>query len=370
VSRVRSQFFPELESLRGIAALTVLLGHCYLFGGGTPFQVSDNITFVASRILQVLFDPQPAVMVFFTISGFVLSLQLKKQQASMPAVYGQFVIRRVFRIVPPMWMSVAFAHMTMAIVYPAATAEDRIVRSLFFIEPGINVVLWSLSVEFFCCLAFPLLYWCSQKTGLLGNLAIAAVLAPLMFLPMDPGPAVALQFVIFFQVGILVGITAERWPGLSRTRGAALLFAIAVIAYAAAPQIVGAQRMLGYNHWANWMWLEIPACFVVVWFVAYCSQGIIGSILRSRPARFFGRISFSLYLCHWPLLVVLLPARPFLPAGPISMILLMSAVLAISTVVAALSYKYIEVPSNRLGRRLSAGLDRKAIEPDIVTAMP
>jgi peptidoglycan/LPS O-acetylase OafA/YrhL len=370
VSRVRSQFFPELESLRGIAALSVLLGHCYLLGGGTPFQVSGNITFIASRILQVLFDPQPAVMVFFTISGFVLSLQLKKQQGSMPTVYGHFVIRRIFRLIPPMWLSIAFAHMTMGVVYPAVTAEDHIVRSLFFIEPGINIVLWSLCVEFFCSLAFPLLYWRSQKTGLLGNAAIAALLAPLMLLPVDPGPAAALQFLVFFQVGILVGIAAERWPHLSRTRGAALLFTVAIIAYAAAPQIVGSQRMAGYNAWANWMWLEIPACFVVVWFVAYCSQGIIGRILRSRPARFFGRISFSFYLCHWPLLMVLLPARRFVPAGPISVMLLMTAVLVISTVVAALSYKYIEVPSNRLGRRLSAGLDRKAIEPGIVTAMP
>src|SRR5262249_39607074 len=153
---------------------------------------------------------------------------------------------------------------------------DAVLESMFFLRPGANLVLWSLHVEFSCCLAFPLLFWMSRRMGLLGNIAVLGALTGLMFVPFDIGPPLFLQFIAFFQVGILVHLADQRWPAFARGRLAPILVLFAAVAYVWAPQIAaGTDRNMNYNQWANWMWLEIPSCFFLIWYVAHRATGLV-----------------------------------------------------------------------------------------------
>jgi peptidoglycan/LPS O-acetylase OafA/YrhL len=297
------RFLPELEALRGVASVTVLIGHCYLL-----FGVPLVSTRLAGRIVHGLLDPQPPVLLFFVISGLVLRLQLFKEGGALSTGFAPFIVRRTFRLIPPMWVSIGFATLILAWSNPGVLNIHLILMSMLLQVPGANLVLWSLDVEFYCSLVFPILFWWSQKVGVFGNLALIGLLGGLMFVPTGIGPEVALQYIVFFQVGIFVGIAQERWPIVIKTRAAPILFMVAILLYAGAPQIAaGSARAMTYNQWSNWMWLEVPACFFIVWFAAYRSKGAAVILLRSQLARFFGRISFSLYLYHWPILLVLVP---------------------------------------------------------------
>jgi len=84
--------FTELDSLRGLAALTVVFCHfvtAYL--NGPPFAFLNKFP------VRVLLDGHEAVMLFFLLSGFVLSLPYRQRGVE----YGSFLVRRVCRIYLP-----------------------------------------------------------------------------------------------------------------------------------------------------------------------------------------------------------------------------------------------------------------------------
>ncbi len=84
--------FYELDSLRGVAALTVVLHH---FSRICP----ENFTHLLIRTpLRLLLAGDQAVILFFLLSGFVLTLPYKKNTSLS---YGPFLLRRVCRIYLP-----------------------------------------------------------------------------------------------------------------------------------------------------------------------------------------------------------------------------------------------------------------------------
>jgi peptidoglycan/LPS O-acetylase OafA/YrhL len=92
-----------LDSLRGLAALAVVFGHClrvFPEFGTRPYPGPVSWAgFVLKRTpLAVLVDGHVAVLIFFVLSGLVLSLPF--QQGRMPS-YGVFIGKRVARLYPP-----------------------------------------------------------------------------------------------------------------------------------------------------------------------------------------------------------------------------------------------------------------------------
>ena len=98
---------------------------------------------------------------------------------------------------------------------------------------------------------------------------------------------------------------------------------------------------------------------------------MIGAVAASRellqwttvaPLRFLGRISYSLYLAHWPIFYVCallaVICRPIVPThiwGNL-VVTVTSAIVAIG--LAALSYRFIEAPSIRAGKSVAYALER------------
>jgi peptidoglycan/LPS O-acetylase OafA/YrhL len=81
----QGQRFVELDALRGVAACTVVLHH-----------LAQAYSFESPWYLRPLVAGHEAVILFFTLSGFVLSLPFWNRGSNGP--YGQYLIRRFFRI--------------------------------------------------------------------------------------------------------------------------------------------------------------------------------------------------------------------------------------------------------------------------------
>jgi peptidoglycan/LPS O-acetylase OafA/YrhL len=92
--------FESLDSLRGIAAITVICSHFnldYFLGGiSTPFKNTP---------LHIFYDGEAAVVFFFVLSGFVLSYKYLKNGAEKldKLSLSQFFIARIFRLYPLFW---------------------------------------------------------------------------------------------------------------------------------------------------------------------------------------------------------------------------------------------------------------------------
>jgi peptidoglycan/LPS O-acetylase OafA/YrhL len=97
---------------------------------------------------------------------------------------------------------------------------------------------------------------------------------------------------------------------------------------------------------------------VVIW--AGVADGRFGRMLDARPMRYLGERSYGLYLWHWPLLVLLQIVAPFgrEPGGLAATGLL---TLVLTLVIAAVSYRWLEIPIRRLGLRAAFGRVREAV---------
>jgi peptidoglycan/LPS O-acetylase OafA/YrhL len=366
----------ELDALRGIAACIVVLDHFSLvwmndrhFTGGYR---------VINFVLSPLYAGHEAVMLFFLLSGFVLSLPF---EAGRPQPYRVYAIRRVTRIYGPYLVALClaltgayFLHGRLQDVPGLANQWSQppsrrlILDHVAFLgeydTSQFNTVIWSLIHEMRISILFPFLWLLTKKIGNTYSFVLAGGLSLLSIL-LEHGTVVTLSswrttphYAAFFVIGILLARNYVRL--VQPVRLVAPLLAIAsflLFFKGAKPVATLMANSADPNTMAiaeEWVVLAGAAGFVLL---AISTR----SALTSRVPLFLGRISYSLYLIHVPILMVLtyvggemVPALQF----PIYMALC----LALST----LFCFYIEEPITQWGRRITGGGKQveRAVEPE------
>jgi peptidoglycan/LPS O-acetylase OafA/YrhL len=348
----KRRFFGELESLRGVAALTVVLFH--IFGVKSPgpgtFDHPD-FTAVANLIATTLFSGTGAVTVFFVLSGFVLGESLHRERELNAQSYLEFIIKRGFRLLPAAWASIALAIALYAIrnvpirwdlLGPALTLQEQAL-------PIFNGPLWSLNVEMWASVVFPLLVFANRLIS--GPFQIV-ILAVLMWMSNSGGFPLWMVFFFCFQLGLMVGTVFI--PAIVRMpdRVAFALFVLAVLAVLLPTNL----SMLGFITTRDHTHIEgLGAAFIVGYILA--PQGAwLSRALNVRPLRFLGRISYSLYVFHLPLTAWIetwtwdhVISQPYLAAQIVCIL----TVVPVCLVAGALGYYLIEAPCLRLGRHIA-----------------
>jgi peptidoglycan/LPS O-acetylase OafA/YrhL len=94
--------YKQLDSLRGLAALTVFLGHFWGAKINMPFFVA-----LSKTPLSILLNGNAAVIFFFLLSGFVLSLPFVGGEK--PLTLTAFYTKRIFRIYPAFIFAILFS---------------------------------------------------------------------------------------------------------------------------------------------------------------------------------------------------------------------------------------------------------------------
>ena len=366
----------QLDFLRGLAALTVVFGHFMATLPATPWWA---VPFEWGP-LHIVTAGHQAVVFFFVLSGFVLSLPFL---AGRPTPYPAFLLKRVLRIYPPYLCAAAAAFFFREWPYSGpvpgvgawfntswgtpvtwSIVKNYIVMIGPFRGNDFIPVLWSLVHEMRISIFFPaLVFLVIRKPRSAGALAFAAMAACLVCFQLrdsgrlrEPQGLQTLEYVDCFIVGALLAkyrAASVRWFGGLAQRakwgvltGGVLLYTYVFWLPALAERVFpGAGRVLATQVWEE----TVTMGGVCLFIIAALASRRLARVIGARPIRFLGATSYSLYLYHAICLKVAVTALQ----GRVTLGWALLIALAASFAVSAVSYKWVEQPSIRLGQRLA-----------------
>jgi peptidoglycan/LPS O-acetylase OafA/YrhL len=360
------QFLPRIESLRGIAALTVALMHVTMsWFTAQPRGVFDEVGLKAIKAMGNGFG---AVVVFFVISGFVLARSLDRDFSAT-----RFAMARIFRLFPA---SISTIGLFAVLFYlfgfnlyeeeGASFTPVNIVANMLMVRTDIDAVMWSMKAEL---VATPLIFMCVWLYRGYGEWPVTAIIWILFGLSFlgeyrhAVGTDTNLTALYAFPFGILLHFKGARLAKRLKPTGVTLaaLASISLFWACAFFKPEGIWTAL----------LECVGAATLVMLVAYRVEAPIFAPLDLPIVRFYGRISYSFYLLHplslWPSarLTLYLWGNTGLPVTAILVISFVFSML-LATPLGYLSWRFVERPA--IDRR-SRSRHRNAVSGDL-KAMP
>jgi peptidoglycan/LPS O-acetylase OafA/YrhL len=370
-----------LDSIRGTAALLVVLHHCWI--GTAPASVSlhgslsttlggsasGTLLYALAKFLE---SGRAGVMVFFVLSGFVLA----SSQLARPTSYVSYVVKRVFRIYPAFLFVVLVSyclHRLIGVQHDEGTEWLRLgnnpclsftilLQHLIMVGTkgaiGLDNVMWTLVQEMRISLIFPAMLWSIMKYRLRAILLYMVV------------SIVCTIYLLFTTGTVAKGYDDETLAATFLETGYFVVF-FACGAYLAVARQSLSYKIAGLSVWGKALLFITTAYFLlksdydghgVAGCIADYMRGLgsigliglamgvpkLGAALTHEILVRLGRISYSLYLVHVPILyAVTQTLGPSWPALQTSMV-----VVALSLLVADLTARMIEFPSIRLGKWL------------------
>jgi len=331
---------PEIDGLRAIAVLAVVLGHAGLGGAGYV-----------------------GVDIFFVISGYLItSLLLAEHDATGRIDLAAFYARRVRRIVPAASVTVVATLVACWLLLPpdalahaarSAAAASVFAANLFFefasggyfdadsaTMPMLH--LWSLSVEEQFYFLWPALLPFVRSRRAIGVLAATSLLLACVLEARDPSAAFYQMPARLWELALGGWIVAAppRRPAPRWLAWAGIVLALASISIP----------------FGDWRLLNVAAAVLGAALVLHAlHEGGGNRFLASAPMVGVGLVSYSLYLWHWPLLALYRATAPAAQgiATPL-------ALCAVALVLAVASWRYVEQPFRRMrapaARTLAAGI--------------
>ena len=333
-----------MEGLRAVAVLAVLWYHVGLPGLSGGFAGVD---------------------IFFVISGFLITgLLLREHETAGRIDLRRFYSRRMRRILPAVLATIAVTMVVAALVVAPlevpGIAKDGAASALslgnvrFALEsadyfaatdPSPFRHLWSLGVEEQFYLVWPALLIVALRAFrsrawvalVIGGLTVGSFVFGL-WLTETFAPWAFYSLPSRLWELALGGLLAAAAGWLARLPG---LVAVPVGWLGAGLVVAGVALIDGATPYPGAAAL-LPTVGAAAVIVGGGRGGPVNWILTRRPTRFVGRISYSLYLWHWPILV--LPALALGEALPLAV---RCALGGVSVVVAAASWRVIEEPFRR-----------------------
>lgn len=326
----------SLDGLRGIAALTVAFSHSSAVYAQTGDTWGATIWDLLTR--SVL-SAGEAVVIFFILSGYVLSRSLARQGEITEATLWSFYLKRCFRILPAMWVAIV---VTFAISRSFDLSDKQHLFTgwyhyVFTPRGGWQVLsnfalwsfdvvpnTWTMRIEMLGSLLTPLFFWVLSTATWNSKIAFGAVI-------MVAGFACGgdLNYMLAFYVG---SVLARFEFSVGRNGPWFIIVGLSIVS--ACGLIPGGWHGRGFEQ------------------IIYTAGGalvLLGCrelpILGSPLFRSFGQISYSFYLYHSTILAVVAAATvPILKqvSPSTANFILFSASTMIAIPVAALSYRYVE----------------------------
>jgi peptidoglycan/LPS O-acetylase OafA/YrhL len=358
LSPTLQHFDSRIESLRGIAASSVLIAHA-----SAVFRVDGHPSYWAvpfmdqslpAKIMTLftsVFNPDAAVVLFFVLSGFVLTLSFSRATLSLKQTTAPYLFRRALRLLPVMWVSILLylAIMQFAPFYPPDWPDlfsdwflvmfgpphplmTDALRNLMLINFRANPVTWTMYVEVIGSITIPFLYLWHQKTALPLELLSVMLLVTVAWIFPD---SLTVRYLFCFDLGAIIVYRSSRY--ISNYSG--IIFTVGIALF-----LVERLALTGRIG----VFVDAAGSFLVLSAIVR-SGGF--AVLTAAPLRFIGRISYSLYLFH-PIglyVVGLILARIWY-VGMVTNILTVMLGMAVSVALAALAYRYVEEPCIRFGR--------------------
>ena len=346
-ARTRSEYRPDIDGIRGVAAIMVMGFHAHVPGFDGAYIGLD---------------------LFFVVSGYVITgLLMYEYQRTGGIRWGAFYARRARRLIPAKaTMLLGVLILSYLVATPtgsqqqtakSAAAAAGFVSNFFFwrqddidyfgLEPGTGVLLhtWSLSVEEQFYLALPLaigLAWLLSRVLrmptvgalLLTSLALAgaSVWLAITWATSNPDAAYYLPITRAFEflLGVALALVVRRVRPAEDLREVMGLAGAAIIAFV----LWKPMPVDGYPSY--WALLPCIAAALLVW-AGVGGPTAVTRLLSVRLLVGLGLVSYGWYLWHWPLLVL----GESLNLAPPPLWARVGLVL-VGLVIAYLSYRFVE----------------------------
>lgn len=334
----KTDYRPDIDGLRAVAVLSVIFYHAgfKLFSGGYV-----------------------GVDVFFVISGYLITKIILTEIRENNFTLTKFYERRIRRIYPAAFAVMAFVLLISAIIYSASdyiNITKSIVSTTFFfsnilfwtesgyfetpstLKPLLHT--WSLSVEEQFYILFPLLLIIFSSLTKFRLRSSIAVIALISF-------AANIFFTFHYESVAFYFMPLRAWEMLA---GSMLVMVDIpqsakaahrnILSLAGITLILASVLMFDEETFFPGFAALIPvAGSAIIIYSGMSGRSFIGNILSLKPVVFIGKISYSLYLWHWPLLVI---GKYYI----IRQLILFDIIiwLTITFAISTLSWKFIENP--------------------------
>ncbi len=349
------QRLPGLDGVRGLAALFVVVDHVFL--RAFPGYPVDRAPFWAGWFIYGRF----AVVVFIVLSGFSLALSPARHGWRLDGV-SRFAHRRARRILPPYWAALALSLAVAWLVVPppgqaAPDAKSVVVNGLLMQNlvgaPSPDRSFWSIAVEAQLYVLFPLLLLMVRRWGAGVMVAtVTLVVATVGIL----GPHVSRLDVFVIQSPpdlaalFALGVVSAGIVGASRARRSWPWAGLALAAAAPVLAVIGWRGSVWTLDHLFWVDLALgPAIACLLASLATGRPAPLLRVLDARPIRNLGSSSYSLYLTHGPIVVVVCErivagrVRQGVPAFVVSLALVVPLTIVFARVFASV----FEIPFRR-----------------------
>lgn len=353
-SRTAPSYLSQLDGVRAIAVAMVFVEHYPAVSGA---HTETHIWSLLQRVRPGFIG----VDLFFVLSGFLISRILLSEGRTFGGIdIPSFYTRRFLRIFPAYYAAIlvgAFLfRMPWADIVTVATYTTNLGLLPAASRPFEHT--WSLAVEEQFYLVWPFflaavpLRWGRMLTGI--AIPVLAVCSALIIAAIDPGRGGS-NLIYSLPVTRMLSLSLGAWLAYRESEGAALtvLRALAIGICGAtvlAMALIGRSRGLIPPGAMYWVIVLIGTALLSCGMIAILISRrlpILTPLLRWRPIRYVGSISYGLYLYHYPILYAfgISPAVTEHVGAPASTIL--TAFLT-TVAVAILSYHGLEKPLLRL----------------------
>lgn len=310
-----------IDALRGLASFSVCWFH---LTNGTPTFLQDGYLKSSGAYGWV------GVEVFFVISGFIIPFTLWQSDYSMRS-YGRFILKRVVRLDPPYLLSIL---LVIALAYASLLYPDFRGKSpsyslpqillhlgflnVFFGYPWINIIYWSLALEFQYYLLIGLIF-------------------PLL---------VSNKIVVRFGTVLFLWLVSYWWSNERFVFAWLPLFLLGVIAFYYKVGLLGnGGLVVGIALFTIYTYLMVGVVIATV--VLLASILILFVEIKSRLLKLLGEISYSLYLVHVPIGGRIINLSLRYADSTLEKVISLLVALAVSLCAAYLFYRAIELPSRK-----------------------
>lgn len=331
-----------LDGLRGLASIFVFLTHM------------RNITSLPIYAPYKFFDAgHEAVILFFVLSGYVLTYSNENFKIS----YKRYVCRRIFRIYPAYYLSIALVIMLFLIIdphkinlytewfncqFPSINLSITVlIKSLLLIlaeDHKINGAAWSLTYEvIISILILPILF---NNIKLFNNYYVAIVIVTICLV-------VSKYLQVYYVIPNLFKYFVYFYMGFLAFYNTKYLKYISTLQFMPLYLVLFASQFFSYGYIDNIYLTEILAACGSIGFIACCiyNQDWI-KLLESQLIQFYGKISYSFYLFHMPILYLLVYSF----RNKLNMFEIKILIFLLTTFISTLVYKKVEIKFIKLGK--------------------
>ncbi len=340
---------PALDGVRGVAILLVLAVHTnHLFGW------------------SLLKGGSIGVDIFFVLSGFLITCLLVEEWAGTGTVnLRHFYLRRCLRLVPALILVLITLLVLSDVLFsPQEAVQTRqtvpialLYLTDFFASLSPQRVLgalrhtWSLAMEEHFYLLWPPLLLVLLKTGaskrvlfaLTVSLALAICFHRAMLFQFGLSPARTYYGFDTRADSLLIGCAAAMAVSWGLLRGMSRLNALAVALIVVL--VIGTDFASPIMHEGGFTLLAATTALLIINLVL-TEKGILHSVLESRLLVWVGRISYGLYLWHYPMFKWI---KYMNAPWPVKLALAVFATFAVTS----LSFYLMERPVLRLKKRFA-----------------